>query len=111
MELYCIGDSLTSGYGVSRRKCWTTITAEKSGMTVHNLGISGDTTGGMLVRTVTQVIPYCDKYNSCVLVMGGHNDIFCTGNDSSAKANKFRLSSRVGKASGVLCRKRADFSL
>ena len=50
MELICIGDSLTYGYGVRRSECWTMLAAQESGWTVRNCGVSGDTTGGMLVR-------------------------------------------------------------
>ena len=49
-KILCIGDSLTYGYGVSRGQRWTTLAAEKSGWTLTNHGVCGDTTGGMLVR-------------------------------------------------------------
>ena len=65
MELYAIGDSFVFGSGVPAAKRWTTLCAEKSGWTVHNLGVGGDTLPGILTR------------ETCVLVMGGTNDVFC----------------------------------
>ena len=50
MDMICIGDSLTYGYGVRRAQCWTELASEMSGWTLVNHGICGDTTGGMLVR-------------------------------------------------------------
>lgn len=50
MKLICIGDSLTFGYGVRPSRRWTRLCAQETGWEIVNEGISGDTTGGMLVR-------------------------------------------------------------
>ena len=50
MKLICIGDSLTFGYGVRPFQRWTRLCAQETGWEIVNEGISGDTTGGMLVR-------------------------------------------------------------
>ena len=49
MKLICIGDSLTFGYGVRPSQRWTRLCAQETGGEIVNEGISGDTTGGMLV--------------------------------------------------------------
>lgn len=91
MKLFCLGDSLTFGFGVSCGQRWTTL-LEYAGYQVFNYGINGDTTGGMLSRLRTDIVPslplalqsrtYCR-----VLVMGGSNDIFYSGSDTAARAN------------------------
>ena len=57
MELICLGDSLTYGYGVRSAHRWSTLVGQALQCEVTNLGICGDTTGGMLVRLNTEVIP------------------------------------------------------
>ena len=58
---------------------------------VTNLGICGDTTGGMLVRLNTEVIPKMRnralRQRPFVLLLGGVNDIFYSGTDTGARAN------------------------
>lgn len=82
MELYAIGDSFVFGSGVPAAKRWTTLCAEKSGWTVHNLGVSGDTLPGILTRVNVELPALLAQNGSrpaetCVLVAGGTNDIFC----------------------------------
>ena len=36
MEIICLGDSLTYGYGVRRSQCWTELAARESGWTLRN---------------------------------------------------------------------------
>lgn len=83
MELLCLGDSLTFGYGVAPRERWTSLTAQKSGWRVGNRGVCGDTTGGMLARLRGELLSAPDA----VLIMGGANDVFYSGSDRSARAN------------------------
>ena len=88
MNMICIGDSLTYGYGVSRGQRWTTLAAEKSGWTLTNHGVCGDTTGGMLVRmreTMRETAGRRDE--RCFLLMGGYNDIFFSGSSAGAREN------------------------
>ncbi len=88
MELICIGDSLTYGYGVRRAQRWTELTAEMSGWTVRNYGVSGDTAGGMLVRLRELLREEPDRSNErCFLLMGGCNDIFFSGSSLGAREN------------------------
>ena len=91
-KLICLGDSLTFGAGVTRRDCWTFLVQRECGWTVVNRGISGDTTGGMLVRLQRDVLGPALEERRCggdcrVLVMGGSNDIFFSGTDSQARGN------------------------
>lgn len=88
MKLICIGDSLTFGYGVRPSQRWTRLCAQETGWEIVNEGISGDTTGGMLVRLRALL---ADR-DICVqrplaLLMGGANDIFFSGTDTGARAN------------------------
>ena len=87
-NIICIGDSLTYGYGVRRAQCWTSVASELSGWTLHNYGICGDTTGGMLVRMreFLHDAP-AERDGRCVLLMGGCNDIFFSGSSVGAKEN------------------------
>jgi lysophospholipase L1-like esterase len=88
MELICIGDSLTFGYGVRRNERWTALAAEESGWTLRNCGVSGDTTGDMLVRLRALLAePGGRSDERCFLLMGGCNDIFYSGSDASAREN------------------------
>lgn len=88
MELYCLGDSLTFGYGVSRTQRWVQLAAEESGWQLINMGISGDTTGGMLARMQTQLLPrLAQQHGGYVLLMGGGNDIFYGGSAVPARVN------------------------
>lgn len=82
-RLYCLGDSLTFGFGVRRQERWTNLLQEHGWQTV-NLGCNGDTTAGMLARLQTVL---ADQPRGKVLVMGGSNDIFYGGDISGAKAN------------------------
>ena len=84
MKLICLGDSLTYGYGVSRRETWTALSADALGIEVVNAGVSGDTTGGMLSRFQREVV---DAGGSHVFLMGGANDILLSGETGPAKAN------------------------
>ncbi len=82
MELYAVGDSFVFGPGVPAGKRWTALCAEESGWTVHSLGVNGDTLPGILVRINTVLPALLEKNGSlpgetCVLVSGGGNDIFC----------------------------------
>lgn len=84
MKLVCLGDSLTYGYGVPRRDCWVSLCAERTGHTLVNRGITGDTAGGMLSRFGRDVL---NERPDRVLIMGGANDIFLTGSDLRARAD------------------------
>ncbi len=84
MKLVCLGDSLTYGYGVPRKKTWVWALGEALSAEVINAGITGDTTGGMLARFQRDVI---DQGASHVFLMGGANDVLLSGDASAARAN------------------------
>ena len=86
MELYCLGDSLTFGYGVKPAQRWIAL-ASGEGWTLHNHGVCGDTTGGMLVRLHTGLLPLLRREGGAVLLCGGDNDIFYSGCASAARSN------------------------
>ncbi len=88
MELICLGDSLTYGYGVHRARCWTELAAQASGWTLRNCGVCGDTTGGMLsrMRELLRDRP-ARRGERCFLLMGGCNDIFYSGRREGAQEN------------------------
>ena len=73
MEIICIGDSLTYGYGVRRTQRWTELATERSGWKLINHGVCGDTTGGMLVR-MREILRdlHSGKDERCFLLMGGY---------------------------------------
>lgn len=48
MDILCIGDSLTYGYGVGRPHTWCAIASQLTGHRFINLGVNGATTGEML---------------------------------------------------------------
>lgn len=82
--MLCLGDSITFGTGVSRGKVWTTLLQQRCNCEVINRGIPGDTTGGMLARYIHEV----EKHRPQMLVLlGGGNDIFSSGDDRTARAN------------------------
>ena len=83
--LYCLGDSLTFGYGVQPRERWLTLASGQSGWRLMNRGVCGDTTGGMLVR-LRELIGG-DRKAQAVMLMGGANDIFYSGSELGARAN------------------------
>lgn len=82
-RLYCLGDSLTFGFGVRRQERWTNL-LQQTHWQVVNLGCNGDTTAGMLARLQTVL---ADQPRGKVLVMGGSNDIFYGGDLAGAQAN------------------------
>ena len=81
-KLICLGDSLTFGLGVRPNQRWTGL-VQQQGIEVVNLGVNGDTAAGMLARLQKLSVPAGETR---VLVMGGSNDIFCTGSDTVARS-------------------------
>lgn len=92
MELICIGDSLTFGYGVRSAQRWTNLAADSSGWSIVNMGLCGDTTAGMLLRLRTQVLndgrfAAFSPNRPRIMLMGGCNDVFYSGDVSCARNN------------------------
>lgn len=72
-----LGDSLTDGYGLSRREAYPALVTEKLRMAGHkfeviNAGVSGDTTAGGLRR----IPSYLNRKIDVLLVELGINDAF-----------------------------------
>ena len=100
MKLYCLGDSLTFGFGMSRNVRWTTLVEQEAGWQVINRGINGDTTGGMLARLGPEVLDHigsdrASRLDSRILLMGGSNDVFFSGTDAQARANMAGMCQRL----------------
>ena len=84
MKIVCLGDSLTEGYLVKPEECWVSLLQRETGEDWINAGVSGDTSGGMLARLVSEVFPLAPD---AVLLMGGDNDIMISGSPLSAREN------------------------
>ena len=67
MNILCIGDSLTYGYGVGRSETWCALASQLTGHEFINKGVNGATTGEMAEQQL---------YDDEVLVMGGLNNFF-----------------------------------
>lgn len=92
MKIICLGDSLTFGYGVSRKYCWTSLIENRLGIEVINKGINGDTTGGMLARFGRDVLT---AQPDILLLMGGGNDLFTSGTCQNAQSNMAALAQQA----------------
>lgn len=88
MKVAFLGDSLTFGYGVAPRSRWVNLAAQGLGIERLNHGLSGDTTGGMLVRLYTDVLPQAPHV---VFFMGGFNDLVAGQDLAVPKANTMAI--------------------
>ena len=86
MKLICIGDSLVYGYGVRVSQRWTGLLSSAD-WEVENLGVNGDTTGGILPRLCSRLEKLSPADPAVLFVLGGCNDIFYSGTDTAARAN------------------------
>jgi len=85
MDIICMGDSITYGYGLTDlSKRWSDLVAARTGHNLINRGVSGDTTGGMLARCQTQVF---HRKPDLMVLLGGINDISLIGQYRPACAN------------------------
>jgi lysophospholipase L1-like esterase len=83
---------MTFGYGIPIRNRWVNIVADSLKISKVNLGVTGDTTSGMLVRLHTEVFP---QKPDAVFVMGGVNDILSGGNSSVAQSNMMAITQEI----------------
>ena len=98
MKIACMGDSITYGEGLAdRKKRWTDLTEEKTGHTLVNFGISGDTTTGMIARCQKDVF---GQGFDALLWLGGVNDISYTSDYRTAWANTLAVYCQA-KAYGI----------
>lgn len=97
MKLVCLGDSMTYGYGVSRGQAWPILLQALIHEPVLNLGLNGDTTGGMLCRLGTEL----DREKPThVIIMGGVNDLMMAVPQSVVSAN-FSAMVHQGRSRGI----------
>lgn len=73
IDMILIGDSLTFGYGVSRKNSWVyKLQKEYDNLKILNKGVNGDTTSLMLTRYYKDVTKNLPKIT---FIMGGTNDL------------------------------------
>ncbi len=94
MKIFCLGDSLTAGYGVAPGKCWRVLAAAQTGWELINGGKNGDTSGGMLVRLAGAIAARPDA----IFVMGGGNDVVFDGDDAGLRRNMAEIFARIRDA-------------
>ena len=87
MNIICLGDSLTFGYGVWRSDCWVTLVANATGLRVLNRGTNGDTSAYMYQRAKRRIVPYETEPGDIAIIMGGANDTLMYGADESDVKN------------------------
>lgn len=84
MKAVCIGDSLTFGYGVSRKDRWSETVRKELNIELINRGVNGDTTAGMLSRSYEDAIK---SKPDIVIIMGGTNDFICGRSEERVEEN------------------------
>lgn len=72
IDIIFLGDSLTYGYGVSKKDSWVYKVQTNINKTSLNKGCNGDTSTGMLVRYYEDVISYSPNK---IFIMCGSNDL------------------------------------
>ncbi len=96
-----LGDSLTFGAGVTPEQAWPSLLATRTGWTVINGGVNGDTSGGALMR-----LPSLLEENkpALVLVTLGGNDMLRHVSQQETVANLEKIIAlvRVHGAQAVL---------
>lgn len=89
MKIACMGDSITFGECLPEQQGrWTDLVAQRTGHKLVNLGISGDTTTGMVARCQSQI--FNQDYDAMIL-LGGTNDISFTSDYRQAWANTLTI--------------------
>ncbi len=92
-KIICLGDSLTEGAGLDRQRTWPALVENGlSGATLINQGIGGDTTGGMLARFASLVVP---EKPDLVVILGGCNDLWFGLDPRIIQANLFAVASQA----------------
>ena len=84
MRVFCLGDSLTAGYGVRPNECWRELAARETGVELIDGGMNGDSSWGMNYRFRRDVLP---SPPDLLFLMGGGNDMLRDGNDRMARVN------------------------
>ncbi|ELA08656.1 hypothetical protein MOMA_08861 [Moraxella macacae 0408225] len=78
-----LGDSLTYGYGADKNQAYPAVLAQKTGWQIHNAGINGDTSSGVLTRLDSIIA----QKPSLVLLGIGGNDVLQRINPNTTKHN------------------------
>ena len=84
MRVFCLGDSLTAGYGVRPHECWRALAERETGFALIDGGENGDTTWSMNSRFRRDVLP---GPPDLLFLMGGGNDMLREGSDRMARVN------------------------
>ncbi len=96
-RVLALGDSLTAPHGVTPEQAWPTLLAAKTGWTVVNAGVSGDTSAGALQRLPGLI----EEHNpQLVLVTLGGNDMLRRLPQGQTTANLGRMLA-LAKAHGA----------
>lgn len=82
--IVCLGDSLTSGFGIGAENSYPAHLQNKVNINVINSGISGETTADALARMATDVIAHDP---AIVVIQLGANDLQFNVNPATVKAN------------------------
>lgn len=72
-KMICLGDSLTEAADLAPGFAWPILLGNTLPIETANLGISGDTTGGMLARCYLEMR---ELRPDMVMIMGGTNDLW-----------------------------------
>ena len=100
MDILCLGDSLTYGYGVPREECWCALASRLTGHTFLNLGVIGAPTGEMRERWESGLAAQASASKAEVFVMGGLNDLFMGISPAVPLANLLAVCEQA-KAAGL----------
>lgn len=96
-RVLALGDSLTAPHGVTPEQAWPTLLAKRTGWTVVNAGVSGDTSAGALQRLPGLI----EEHNpQLVLVTLGGNDMLRRLPQGQTTANLARMLA-LAKAHGA----------
>lgn len=98
MNIVCIGDSLTFGYGVEKEDNWVTILSKKYKENLINKGVPGNTTVDMNERFIKDVIL---NSPTKVFILGGINDLFLKKNVDSVLYNISKIVD-LSKENGII---------
>lgn len=84
MKFICIGDSLTTGFGINKEFSWFELLKSSSNFELINKGVNGDTTTGILSRYYKDVIINSPCY---LFIMAGTNDFLLNRSLNSVEEN------------------------
>ncbi len=95
MRVFCLGDSLTAGYGVRAEECWRALAARMTGFELIDGGVNGDTTWSMRFRFDRVVLP---ARPDLLFLLGGGNDMLHGDGGYMARVNYEEIARGAAKA-------------